>query len=173
MPNTLYRGSLLFYFGKVLLGGLAALFLALATIGIVGGSVSLFKQLILREVRIDGSITFVLLFLCLFWAFAGWFFLIGMHMYPEIGTSPEAFWYRYWFRWKAIPWEQISNVETAKMSFSIKIGLLVYADCLPFYHRFYGKAYGSGKGKALLVANRLKGYERLEADIRQYKFICS
>lgn len=172
MPSTVYRGSFLFQIARIGMSGLSILFLGAIVIFPLFALIKALQETISSGANI-ADLRFVALFVAITSLIGIRLFLILIHMYSEIGTSSDALWYRYWFGWKSIPWEQISDVEAAKMSFSIKIGLLVYSERLPFYHRFYGKAYGSGKGRALLIANRLKGFERLNAEIGQRKHIHS
>jgi hypothetical protein len=58
-------------------------------------------------------------------------------------------------------------VRTAKTVF-LNQGILVYSHRLPFYYLFFGKAFGSKWGKALLIPNQLTDFDDLKERVGMY-----
>lgn len=164
-PERIFRGTIMFYIIKVWLTIFALLFWV-AAISIFGGFTYKFTQ------DIAGIWKYIELVACLFipWLFISTVNLISVtFMYPEIGTSRKAFWYRIWFRWHSICWKDVECVIIDRPLF-IKQGLLVYSQSLPFYYSFIGRALQTGR-KAIFVSRHISGFQELEKEISIFKQI--
>ena len=164
-PERIFRGTIMFYITKVWLT-IFSLFFWTVAIGMFGGFTYKFTQ------EIAGIWKYIELLTCLLipgLCISTINLISVLYMYPEIGTSPKAFWYRNCFRWRSIRWKDIECVTIDQPLF-IKQGLFVYSQTLPFYYTFIGRASRTGR-KAIFVSRHIRGFQEQEKEISIFKQI--
>jgi hypothetical protein len=97
-----------------------------------------------------------------------WLAILFVHLFPDIGISPDRFWYRPLFYWYSVPWSDVSQIHEGHTTL-ISVGLLVYTEQLPFFYRSFPGMYGGPRWKAIIASNHLRHFKQLKEELHRYK----
>lgn len=164
MPIKVFNGGISFYIPKI---GLALFALFFGMVGMFMLPFGTYRTLTSGDLNRE---MVGLLVILLFGSFSTVFIaIVTLHMYPQIGISPDGLWYRHFFwGWNSIRWQEVQEIRAAKTVF-VTQGTVVFSAQLPWYYRFFGRSYGRRKGKALFIPNQLLTHQEFLALLRQYK----
>lgn len=163
-PSKIITGDFFYYAAKFGMAILATIFSTAGISIMVGGNYK-----IISTAPLDREIIALIVMLFILAFNAAFISLIFLHMYPQIGISPDRLWYRHFFLdWNSIRWQEVQEIRAAKTVF-VTQGTVVFSAQLPWYYRFFGRSYGRRKGKALFIPNQLITHQEFLALLRQYK----